>query len=288
VYARASLVYEQGGPRIDQVADLFLLGTDGRLGPRLTRTRDWEDDPTWSPDGSRIAYSRGDPACHANACASLLDASIWISNADGTAARGLTSGRSAQLVDRSPTWSPDGLRLAFTRYFCCDSSPNDGVYVIGADGHGLRRLVAEPASAVDWSPDGRTLAVADSMSPAVSLVDVETGQSSPLPVSGLRAPASDIAWSPDGEQLALATPAGLLVVPAVGGLVKRVGTMRGVTTVAWSPDGRRLAFSAVGPHAPVTVVGGRLTDVFLIGADGSGLRRLTANRGWDLAPDWRP
>jgi Tol biopolymer transport system component len=217
----------------------------------------------------------------------VFDADIWISNANGSAARRITGGRSASLVDRSPTWSPDGLRLAFTRFFCCDSSPHDGVYVIGADRHGFRRVISGRASAVDWSPDGRSLAVADQLSAAVSIVDVDTGLRTPLQVTGLREPASDVAWSPDGRQLALATQAGLLVVPAGGGQPRRVGTARLVATVAWSPDGRRLAFSAPSVHSPRTVQG-QLTDVFVVGADGHGLRRVVANPGWDTAPDWRP
>ena len=48
----------------------------------------------------------------------------------------------------------------------------------------------------------------------------------------------------------------------------------------WSPDGRRLAF--------VRFVPGYKSEVFVVGVDGKGLRRLTSNRGEDNEPDWAP
>jgi TolB protein len=53
----------------------------------------------------------------------------------------------AQAYD--PTWSPDGSQLAFFR--------TDGIYVVNADGSGMRRLIQE-GQYPDWSPDGRRIA----------------------------------------------------------------------------------------------------------------------------------
>ncbi|MGH3072810.1 MAG: TolB family protein [Gaiellaceae bacterium] len=159
VYAGARLAFEEGGPRADQVTDLFVVRADGTPLRRPTRTTDSEDAPGWSPDGGRVAYSRGTPSCHANACRGALKADIWtLSLAAGTPRR-LTRGRAQGLIDTSPAWSPDGTQIAFSRRACCDVSPADGVYTVGADGTGVRRLADVRALALDWGPGGGTLAV---------------------------------------------------------------------------------------------------------------------------------
>ena len=70
--------------------------------------------------------------------------------ADGNGRRRLTRNRG---VDADPTWSPDGLRVAF-------ESKRDGefgIYVINADGREPRRLTRNGRDGGDpgWSPDGR-------------------------------------------------------------------------------------------------------------------------------------
>jgi TolB protein len=61
-------------------------------------------------------------------------------------------------VDQQQVWSPDGRRIAFERY---DSDPNYTVYVVAADGSGMRRLTPRQGygfTRPDWSPGGRRIA----------------------------------------------------------------------------------------------------------------------------------
>ncbi|TMG01061.1 MAG: hypothetical protein E6I06_16085, partial [Chloroflexi bacterium] len=55
-----------------------------------------------------------------------------------------------------PVWSPDGSKIAFSAY---DGS-NTGIYVMNADGSGLRNLTNKSAftAVPQWSPDGRQIA----------------------------------------------------------------------------------------------------------------------------------
>ncbi len=102
-------------------------------------------DPTWSPDGSTIAFAAG--------------TGISLMNPDGTGVRQLTNDPS--FADVQPSWSPDGSRLAFTR-----RPVISGPVVIDAinrDGSRLTALTtaqgffsnnSEPA----WSPSGKGIA----------------------------------------------------------------------------------------------------------------------------------
>ena len=137
------------------------------------------------------------------------------------------------------------------------------------------------AQAVAWSPDGRRLAFAGELATGLRLVEPESGDVTKLEAAGLPSSISDVAWAPDGKRLAAATRQGLFIVPSAGGRARRVGAARPVRDVVWSPNGGRLAFTA-----PRTARG-RRTDLYVVDTDGRGLKRLTANPGYDLAPSWR-
>jgi Tol biopolymer transport system component len=89
----------------------------------------------------------------------------------------------------------------------------------------------------------------------------------------------DPAWSPDGRRIAFASSffGDIYVMRDDGSGAHRIAKGQDPT---WSPDGRRIAF--VRHTDPVG------TDIFSIGADGVGERRLTADPEDDFDPDWSP
>jgi dipeptidyl aminopeptidase/acylaminoacyl peptidase len=102
-------------------------------------------DPQISPDGTQIAFVVATVSDDRRS----RESSIWMVPADGSAApRKFTGGTS----DRSPRWSPDGTKLAF-------SSNRDGrsqIYVMSVSG-GEAAPIAElekSASSFEWLPDG--------------------------------------------------------------------------------------------------------------------------------------
>ncbi|MFM8876104.1 MAG: hypothetical protein ACKOGC_08530, partial [Anaerolineae bacterium] len=119
----------------------FISNVDGSNVIQITQTSlSSEDDPSWSPDGTKIAYISD---------VHLTD--LCIINSDGSGNKCIdTTGRNFS----RPTWSPDGTKLAF-------SSERNGpfkIYIINANGNGNATLLAQVKGArsfsPSWSPDG--------------------------------------------------------------------------------------------------------------------------------------
>jgi TolB protein len=101
--------------------------------------------------------------------------------------------------------------------------------------------------------------------------------------------ASDPVWSPDGSRLLVEWQGRLVVVrPDGGGERTIVSLSRDAHGAledpqpAWSPDGRWMVF------CQVRAGGLGQSDIWLVGADGRGLRRLTRSPGLDSDPSFRP
>ena len=120
-------------PRVD----LYVVEPDGG-GERLL----FEDasDPAWSPDGNLIAFSStrdrfGETCFHD--CGTSPE--IYVANADGTGLMRLTK---SEASDVSPSWSPDGTRIAFTSDRSNRNGHQNEIYVMDADGSDVQRLTA--------------------------------------------------------------------------------------------------------------------------------------------------
>ncbi len=140
----------------------------------------------------------------------------------------------------------------------------------------------------DWSNDGAAvLFVGD----AVKVLDLETGAVERL----LEGNIQDAVWSPDRSRIAyvrdqrvgvldVATGEARIIVPDLAAML--LPAQYGEGYLAWSPDGKRIAFADWRFEEPITQ--GR-SDVYVVDADGSNLRRLTdsprAKRYFRWSPD---
>jgi Tol biopolymer transport system component len=228
--------------------------------------------PVWSSGGGRIAFfNKRDGGKE-----------IYVVNADGSGRRRLT--RDARNA-ATPAWSPDGRQIAFEG----GPSGSIGIYVVNADGSGQRRL-ARNGRAPAWSPDGRTIAfLSDSK---IYLMNADGSDHRPLTKPlGKRA----LAWSPDGRKLAFLSDGdscqfcfNLYVVGSDGSGLRNLtsklaaghmGDPGPASDPAWSPDGQKLAFVRLNA----------LHGIYVVKADGSGLRNLTPKPvGAYTAPAWSP
>jgi len=100
--------------------------------------------PAWAPAGDRIAYKGCDPS--GNNCG------IWLVSQNGAENTRIVTDPSAGF----PAWSPDGTQIAFMS----NRDGNWDIYLVEADGEGLRRLTRSKSSEglPTWSPDGKGVA----------------------------------------------------------------------------------------------------------------------------------
>jgi Tol biopolymer transport system component len=235
--------------------------------------------PVWSPDGRRIAFlSRRDGKKE-------IYMKIYVVNADGRGQRRLA--RDATFF-AAPGWSPDGRTLAFEGV----RDGTTGVYSVNADGSGQRRL-ARKGGAPAWSPDGQKIAFFSGSKIYLMNADGSEHQALTKQIVGRN---RSLAWSPDGRKLAFLRGRGcndftfsLYVVRSDGSglrdLTSKLGALNcgggsPASDPAWSPDGRKLAF--------VRLNAGFGEPIYVVKADGSGLRRLTRSSALDADPTWSP
>jgi TolB protein len=170
--------------------EVQLVRRDGSGRKVLTSSDAWDLDARWSPDGTRISYQRWRYPQGED----WRDSWVWTIRPDGSDARSLVRGNSAR-------WSPDGTRLVFS----APTAGSDGdLFVINADGTGLRRLLATPRLEQPnaWSPDGKKILFTRSLS--FEEADVYTMNADGTHVRRLtRARRQDVGgtWSPNGSRI---------------------------------------------------------------------------------------
>lgn len=193
----ASLVFTSP---MDGMSDIYVLDGDGKT-VNLTHDNDVRTDvqPHWSPDGSRILFTRY-----------LKDgsASVMRVNADGQKLIDLTPTvkRSVQNID--PNWSTDGSEIVFAS----NQDGNFDLYTMSADGKQVARLTntRSPLANIepDWAPNGKGIvfsrqgtvkgSLETSRLYVVNSSRMVTQLTSAKRLDGDRGPV----WSPDGKQIA--------------------------------------------------------------------------------------
>jgi Tol biopolymer transport system component len=341
-------------PRSQTVNDIFVMNANGSGRKRLTATPNVNEvQPAWSPGGRWIAFTgnKGVYAMRSNGRQMRLVAAKGVqpswkkgtngivytrrtarwngfvlqTNLNGKQTRWLLRPR----LDASPTWSPDGSQLAFTR---------DGVvYIVSEDGMiprstGLKG--ADPA----WSPDGerlvaafgRDLEIANSdgtnptpldlkLDPAkyVSVSEptwtagaksnessiaftatdtsgiknifvvglpakspkAKAGTLEPLPLGCGTIGAGSPTWSPDGSLLAFACDQSIAISRSDGSNPRPLSSAPNAM-LAWSPDGSQIVFSKQ--------FGDDLPELHLMNSDGTAPVALDTGPGGSDQPDWQP
>jgi dipeptidyl aminopeptidase/acylaminoacyl peptidase len=234
--------------------EIFVVDADGSDERNVTQGRGGFD-PTWSPDGRRLAFAR--------------DGRVWVVNGDRSGERALTPD---PLGASFPVWSPDGRRIAFQTW------PGHGdkgrLAVVNTNRPGLRMVaVAYPPSLWPngrpaWSPDGRWIAFRRQ-----NILVVRADGRNERTVGRCKSRCAVDGWSPDGRWMtfgdSLVAATIWILRPEVGSRSQRLLAHGG--GASWSPNGRTIAFERDG-------------TIQIMNADGTNARQLTKG----FHPVWSP
>lgn len=265
---------------------IYTVAATGAHRRQLTASRRYSSyEPAYSPRGKRIVFVRG-----------FKGTDLWTMTAAGRHKRPLTS--TAGVDETDPAWSPNGKEIAFS---VGSPAAQNGIWVVGVDGHDLHQLTTGRDVSPSWSPDGSEIAferftTSPSTGPVEQIYVVPASGGTPIDLTN-NLGVADVtpSWSPSGGKILFSTDGGgqvqldLWVMNADGSGRQRITNTpsRDERDPAWSPDGHRIVYSANGSFH-----GASSSQIYVSKANGTDRRILTHACG-ECAfingdPSWQP
>ncbi len=211
----------------------------------------------------------------------------------GLAALLAVSGAVARPKTERVRSSTAALRIAFSRTNLQSTRQTSEIYSINPDGTGLKRLTHNPArdTAPTWSPDHRRIAFVREIrfnQDADRIFVMRAGGGGERPLTTTLQSLHSPAWSPDGRNIAFSDADSIWIMRSDGSgrhVLKQPQDFDPPRLLygglAWSPDSASIAFSAYCDCDSNT-------PIYVMKADGSGARPVTAPGNYDLSPAWSP
>lgn len=267
--------------RRDGHHEVYVMKPDGTGQTRLTATAANSFGPVWSPDNAKIAFHSDRDG----------NQEIYVMNADGAGQIRLTH---EQGLDAAPSWSPDGRLIVFVRGQEGQGTISERleIWIMGSDGSDQARLTNNTAFEgwPAWSPDGGLIAFETERDGNFEIYVMKPDGSKQTRLTHSAEEDRGPSWSPDGRKILFerGRPRDIYVMNADGtGETRLTADPAWDFVPQWSPDGSLIAFVRVIPGPGDSPHGGD-EEIFVMNADGSGVKRLTHSLGVDYAPLWRP
>jgi TolB protein len=241
---------------------------------RLTTTPDYEGEPSFSPDGSKIVFvSERKDSSHGK---------IFIMNADGSNQKQLTFDRH---YDFAPSFSPDGEEIIFVRererYYT-------DIFIMNAGGSNLRRLTYDemPNGNPYFSRDGKKIRYSayNSKTKKTEIHEITINDSKSALISKLEGDAYQEAFSPDEKKIVFVssrmtdymsdsiTKTEIYLINSDGTALKQLtDTESYKESPKFSPNGKKIIFLSLEKD------GKGKGQIMIMNIDGSALRIITNN-----------
>ena len=270
-------------------AEIYVMDADGKNTRRLTNNPNFDNSPSWSPDGKRIAFT-SDRDGHFDMPGGLPNDEIYVMDADGGNQQNLTNDPNN---DWDPSWSPDGKRIVFSS----DRDGNYELYAMDANGKNQQRLTDNDFydRVPSWSPDGKRIAFISKreghfigefgLSYEIYVMDADGKNTHRL--TNNRKNDWNPSWSPDGKWIAFTSDRKgdevnyeIYVMDADGNNQRRLTNNRvddAHSSSSWSSDGKRIVFSSDRDGN---------WEIYVMDNDGGNQQKLTNNPGSDFSPAW--
>lgn len=252
----------------------------------ITNMPDGACQPSWSPDGQRLAFTSPCP----NKQDKYPGAFIYLVDIDNLENPvQFTSGLEG---DYDPAWSPDGRRIAFTSL----QNGIPAIYVLSLEAGSQPQKISgnfdNPSFQPAWSPFGNQIAFVRQFSSTQIWVMTDTGgRQDAFSMSG---PINNFypSWSIDGQLIYYSQGSSDNFVPY---LVYRLYEDRENSRESRIPaEGGSGPFAQVRPSPDGTLLAYESWpaddnhDIYIMNINGSNQRRLTTDPGLDFGAAWRP
>ena len=261
----------------------FLIITYGQEKLKLSldhyKNYEWTSNPTISPNGEQILYSRS----WINLIDDKRETDLWIMNKNGSTNRFFLNGSNGK-------WSPDGSKIAFIK----KGEPNGTqifIKYLGVEGEPtqITKLEKSPSS-MEWSPDGKFIAFLMHVSSEAALDPIGVPER-PKGATWTKGPQviDQVDYSQDRVGFLERGFRQIFVVPSEGGTARQItfGEFDDVSGgISWLNDSESIVFSSYQKEDAEYARG--QSNLYSVNINNLNLIELTSRKGTESSPTVSP